>query len=157
MYQLMNAHALTVIIIIGTIMVTPIYVLGTYVFSGASRTRGMQIGVAFLVFGSLMFWLCLSDVPRRLGLIGNTIVPLAWILPSLILYLRRDWFLSQRLSQVADRTSDFQGCRRRLPYRDGFGKHTRDIRLSSRSRRHPCRSCRSGCASQIPTNRAHSS
>jgi hypothetical protein len=30
---------------------------------------------------------------------GNLIVPLAWILPSLILYWRRSWFLSQELSQ----------------------------------------------------------
>lgn len=99
MYAIINAHALTVIIIIGVLMLTPIYVLATYIFSGASRTKGMQIGIAFLVFGSLMFWVCLSDVPRRLGLIGNLIVPVAWILPSLILYLRRDWFLSQELSQ----------------------------------------------------------
>ena len=99
MYAITNAHALTVITIVGAIMVTPIYVLATYVFSGASRTKGMQIGVAFLVFGSLMFWVCLSDMPRRLGLIGNLIVPAVWILPSLVLYLRRNWFLSQELSQ----------------------------------------------------------
>jgi len=99
MYGIMNAHATTVIIIIGTIMVPPIYTLGTYVFSEASRTKGMQIGIAFLIFGSLMGWVCLSGVPKRLGLIGNLIVPVAWILPSLILYLWRNWFLSQRLSQ----------------------------------------------------------
>lgn len=99
MYVITNAHALTVVIIVGAIMVTPIYVLATYVFSGASRTKGMQIGIAFLVFGSLMFWVCLSDMPRRLGLIGNLIVPAVWILPSLVLYLRRNWFLSQELSQ----------------------------------------------------------
>lgn len=99
MYEIMDAHVTTVIIIIGTIMVPPIYTLGTYVFSEASRTKGMQIGIAFLAFGSLMGWVCLSGVPRRLGLIGTLIVPVAWILPSLILYLRRNWFLSQRLSQ----------------------------------------------------------
>lgn len=99
MYLVTNAHAVTVVIIVGAIMVTPIYALATYVFSGASRNKGMQIGISFLIFGSLMFWVCLSDLPRRLGLVGNLIVPAAWILPSLILYLRRDWFLSQELSQ----------------------------------------------------------
>ena len=99
MYEIMNAHPVTVILVIGIMMATPIYALGTYVFSEASRTKGMQIGLAFLVFGSLMFWVCLSAVPRRLGPIGNLIVPVAWILPSAILYWRRDWFLSQRLSQ----------------------------------------------------------
>jgi hypothetical protein len=99
MYEIMDAHAVTMIIIVGAIMVTPIYVFATYVFSGAAQTKGMQISIGFLVFGSLMFWVCLSDVPRRLGLFGNLIVPLCWILPSLILYLRRNWFLSQKLSQ----------------------------------------------------------
>jgi hypothetical protein len=99
MYKMMDAHALTIIIIIGTLMITPIYALGTYVFSGGSREKGMQIGVAFLVFGSFMFWVCLSDVPRRLGLIGNLIVPVAWVLPGLVLFWRREWFLDQSLSQ----------------------------------------------------------
>lgn len=99
MSEIMNAHALTVIIIIGTVMVTPIYALGTYVFSGASKDKGMQVGIAFLLFGSIMFWVCISDLPRKLGMPGNLIVPCAWIIPSLILYFRKDWFLSEKLSQ----------------------------------------------------------
>jgi len=95
----MPAHFLTVMIVVGSLMVTPIYVLGTYVFSGASPKKGMQIGIAFLWFGALMFWVCISDTPGRLGLTGNLIVPLAWIVPSLILFLGRDWFLSRKLSQ----------------------------------------------------------
>ncbi|NNE18537.1 MAG: hypothetical protein HKN10_08685, partial [Myxococcales bacterium] len=50
-------------------------------------------------FGALMFWVCIADVPRRLDLPGNLIVPAAWILPSLILYIRRDWFLDKWLCQ----------------------------------------------------------
>jgi hypothetical protein len=46
-----------------------------------------------------MSWVCLSDVPRRLGLPGNLIVPVAWIIFSAVLFLGREWFLSQRLSQ----------------------------------------------------------
>jgi hypothetical protein len=86
-------------IIVGTIMVTPIYVLSTYVFSGASRIKGLQIGIASILFGSMMAWICLSDITRQMGLVGNLIVPVAWILPSLLLYLKREWFLSQELSQ----------------------------------------------------------
>ena len=99
MYKILDAHAVTVIIVVGSIMVTPFYILGVYVFSGASTKKGMQIGTAFLLWGSLMFWVCLSDLPRRLGLGGNLIVPLSWLLPSLILYWKRNWFLSQKLSQ----------------------------------------------------------
>lgn len=99
MYAVMPAHFLTVMIVIGSLMVAPVYILGTYVFSGASQTKGMQVGIAFLLFGALMFWVCIGDVPGRLGLIGNLIVPLAWTVPSLILFLGRDWFLSRELSQ----------------------------------------------------------
>ncbi len=98
MYKILDAHVLTVILVVGTIMATPFYILGVYVFSGASPKKGMQIGSAFLLWGSLMFWVCLSDIPRKVGL-GNLIVPLSWLLPSLILYWKRNWFLSQKLSQ----------------------------------------------------------
>jgi hypothetical protein len=99
MYEIMNAHPLTVVIIIASIMVTPMYALGTYVFSGASPKKGMQVGIAFLLFGAFMAWVCLSGLPRRLGMPGNLIVPVAWIIPSAVLLMRRKWFLSQRLSQ----------------------------------------------------------
>lgn len=99
MYAVMPAHFLTVVIVVGSLMVTPVYMLATYVFSGASPKKGMRIGVAFLLFGALMFWVCIGDVPGRLGLIGNLIVPLAWLLPSLILFMGRDWFLNRKLSQ----------------------------------------------------------
>ena len=73
--------------------------MAIYVFSGASPKKGLQIGAAFLIWGSFMVWVCLSQIPGKLGLGGNLIVPLAWILPSIILYWQRSWFLSQELSQ----------------------------------------------------------
>ena len=96
---MLDAHFLSVFIVVGSIMVTPIYVMATYVFSGASSKKGLQIGVVFLIWGSLTFWVCLYQLPSKLGLAGNLIVPLSWILPSLFLYLQRNWFLSQELSQ----------------------------------------------------------
>ena len=98
MYKMLDAHVLTVILIVGSIMMTPFYILGVYVFSGASPKKGMQIGSAFLLWGSLMFWVCLSDIRKELAL-GSLIIPLSWLLPSLILYWKRNWFLSQKLSQ----------------------------------------------------------
>ena len=99
MYEIYHAHFLTVVIIVGSIMVTPIYIMAVYVFSGASPKKGLKIGTAFLIWGSFMVWICLNQIPDKLGLIGSLIVPLAWILPSLILYWQRSWFLSQKLSQ----------------------------------------------------------
>ncbi|CAB1081382.1 hypothetical protein D1AOALGA4SA_9035 [Olavius algarvensis Delta 1 endosymbiont] len=99
MYEMLDAHFLSVVIVVGSIMVTPIYVMATYVFSGASARKGWQIGCVFLLWGAFMFWVCLSEMPRKLGLAGNLIVPVAWLVPSLILYWRKDWFLSLELSQ----------------------------------------------------------
>ncbi len=98
MYKMLDAHVLTVILIVGSIMMVPFYILAVYVFSEASPKKGVQIGSAFLLFGSLMFWVCLSDIRKELAL-GSLIIPLSWLLPSLILYWKRNWFLSQKLSQ----------------------------------------------------------
>ena len=98
MYKMLDAHVLTVILIVGSIMMTPFYILGVYVFSEASPKKGMQIGSAFLLWGSFMFWVCLSDIRKELAL-GSLVIPLSWLLPSLILYWKRNWFLSQKLSQ----------------------------------------------------------
>lgn len=99
MYTITDAHPLTIIVIVGTMMVVPVFLLATYVFSGASKKKGLRIGVAFMVFGAVMTWVCLSGLPRKLGPAGSLFVPVAWILPTLILYLRRDWFLSEALCQ----------------------------------------------------------
>ncbi len=99
MYEIMNASPLTIVVIVGSMMVTPFYVLATYTLSGASTRKGLQIGVGFLFFGAVMSWVSLSNTPGRLGLAGNLVVPTAWILPSLALCLRRDWFLDRSLSQ----------------------------------------------------------
>ena len=96
---MLNVHFLSVVIIIGSIMVTPIYVMAVYVFSAASAKKGFQAGIAFLLWGSFMVWVCLAQIPAKLGTAGSLIVPLAWILPSLILVWQRNWFLSQELSQ----------------------------------------------------------
>ena len=42
MYEILDAHFLTVVIIVGSIMVTPIYVMAVYVFSGASPKKGLH-------------------------------------------------------------------------------------------------------------------
>ncbi len=99
MYVMLDAHPVTLVIVVGSIMVTPFYMLALYVASGASAKTGMQVGTGFLLWGALMVWVCLGDIPRRLGLAGNLIVPLSWVLPSLILYLGRKWFLAHELSQ----------------------------------------------------------
>jgi len=99
MLQVYDAHPATVIAIVAALMVTPFYVLATYVFSGASARKGLAIGAAFLAWGAAMTWACLADVVGLLGMPGNLVVPAAWLAPTLILLLARDWFLDQPLSQ----------------------------------------------------------
>ena len=99
MYELLDANPITMMIIIGSLMVTPFYVFAVYVFSGASPLKGALIGTGFLIFGSFMFWVCLSSTVSKLGLYGELIVPLSWIVPSLVLFLKKNWFLSEELSQ----------------------------------------------------------
>lgn len=99
MYEVMDAHVLTMIGIAGTALITPFFVLATWVSSGASREKGLRLGAVVAALGGLMLWVCMARVPAKLGLPGNLIVPLAWVLPSLLLALRRDWFFEQRLSQ----------------------------------------------------------
>lgn len=98
-YSIMGAHFLSVILIAAVVLVTPFYVLATYVFSGASARKGALIGTSFLLWGALMIWVCLTDLARSVGPLGNLIVPVCWVTPSLILIAGRNWFLSEPLSQ----------------------------------------------------------
>ncbi len=99
MYEMIDAHPVTIIVVMAAFLVTPVYALATYVFSGASKRKGLRVGGGFLLFGAAMFWVCLADLPRRLGLPGNLIVPTVWLLPSLILVWKRDWFVDRWLCQ----------------------------------------------------------
>ncbi len=98
-FQLIPAHGLSIFIVVGTMLITPFYVLATYVSSGASPEKGIKLGIGFAIFGAVMFLVCLSDLPGKLGLLGNLIVPFAWITPSLVLYLLRRRLLERPLSQ----------------------------------------------------------
>ena len=99
MHAVTDSHPLTFIAIMAAFLVTPIYALATYTFSGASKRKGLRVGAAWLALGAFMFWVCIADLPRRLGLPGNLIVPVMWITPSLILFIWRDWFVDRWLCQ----------------------------------------------------------
>lgn len=99
MYAVTNASPVTFTVIAAAFLVTPIYALATYTFSGASKRKGLRIGAAWLLIGAFMFWVCIADIPRRLGLIGNLIVPVMWLTPSVILFIWRDWFVDRWLCQ----------------------------------------------------------
>ena len=98
MYTMLDANPLTLFIVIAAMLVTPFYLFATFAFSGASMKKGMTLSLIVLLFGAFMFLVCLAAVPGKLGLPGNLIVPVAWILPSLLLFFARDWVLTERLS-----------------------------------------------------------
>ncbi len=97
--SIMNAHFLSVFMVTAAMLVTPMYVVCTYHFSGASTSKGVVIGAAWLLFGALMTWVCLAGVIGSLGPLGALVVPICWITPSLLLWFFRDWFLDKPLSQ----------------------------------------------------------
>ena len=99
MNVLLEAHPASVFLVMTAMMVTPLHLLATYVFSGASARKGMAVAAAWLAWGAVMSVVCLWELPEELGPFGALVVPAAWITPSLILVLGRRWFLSQPLDQ----------------------------------------------------------
>jgi hypothetical protein len=99
MYHMMDVHPLTLMIIMSSIMLTPFFALVTYAFSGGSIQKGALIGIGFLLQGGFMTWVCLANIPASLGPFGALIIPVFWIIPSIILFSCRTWFLDKPLSQ----------------------------------------------------------
>lgn len=106
MYQFMQAHPVTLIIVMAAMMVTPFYVLATYAFSGTSLRKGLIIGSVFLVWGACMAWVCLAELPKQLGPLGALVVPICWFTPSIILLLQPSWFLPSHFKSASSDTSD---------------------------------------------------
>ena len=106
MYSIMNAHPVTVIVVMAAMMVTPIYAFGTYVASQASARKGALIGAGFLLRGAFMSWVCLAGITRSVSPIGrltipvgSLIIPACWALPTITLLLFRTWIVDRPLSQ----------------------------------------------------------
>ncbi|MEO0509096.1 MAG: hypothetical protein AAF065_04505 [Verrucomicrobiota bacterium] len=96
--EFLNAHPITTFIVLAAMLVTPFYIFATFAFSGASLKRGGVLASLALVFGAAMFIVCIYAVPDQLGVVGNLIIPVVWILPSLVLFWFREWVLAERLS-----------------------------------------------------------
>lgn len=96
---MLDAHPLSIIIVTAAMLVTPMYAVCTFHFSGASARKGIITGSVFLWLGALMTWVCLAKVPSSLGPLGALIIPVCWITPSLVLWFYKDWFLAEPLSQ----------------------------------------------------------
>lgn len=99
MYHILNAHPITIMIIFSSIMVTPFFIFATYAFSGASLKKGALIASAFLVWGGVMAWICLAEIPKGFGPLGSLVVPMCWLTPTVILLFNKNWFLEKPLSQ----------------------------------------------------------
>ena len=99
MYDLFDAHPATLVVVMAALMVTPLHLLATFVFSGASARKGAIVAAVTLGWGAFMVWFCLARVVERSGPLGNLYVPLLWAAPSLLVWLARDWRLAVPLSQ----------------------------------------------------------
>lgn len=99
MYQAMNAHPVTLIVVMIALLVTPLYLFATYVLSGASLRKGLVLAGLFLVWGAVMVWFCLAQVHQGFGALGQLVTPVCWLMPSLLLVVFRRRALSEPLSQ----------------------------------------------------------
>ncbi|MEN0020235.1 MAG: hypothetical protein AAF747_05070 [Planctomycetota bacterium] len=94
-----EAHPISVFIVALAMLMTPFWIVATYAFSGADLRKGAILGGLWALFGALMLCVCLWDVPGGLGLAGNLIVLVAWLVPSGLLVAFRRWALAEPLSQ----------------------------------------------------------
>ena len=99
MYRMMDASAVTVVVMMAAMLSVPFYVLWTYVASGASAWKGAVIGTVLGAWGAFMTWFCLAGVAGSMGPLGALVVPVSWATPTVILLVFRDWFLDRPLSQ----------------------------------------------------------
>lgn len=99
MIEWLDAHPLTWFAVAAALMVTPLHLLATYVFSGASARKGAIVAGAVLAWGAFMVWFCAARVVERSGPLGQLAVPLLWATPSVIVWWARDWLLAEPLSQ----------------------------------------------------------
>lgn len=100
MFEMLDAHPLTFVIVMAAVLVPPFHTLATFVFSGASARKGAIIGALFLAWGAFMVWFCLANVVGWFGQpLGALFIPLFWLAPSVVLFLARDWVLGEPLSQ----------------------------------------------------------
>jgi hypothetical protein len=94
------AHPFTFFTLFAAMMVVPFYVLATFVQSKASTQSGLMLGWLWLLFGAGMACISLFDVDGQLGTLGNVLVPVAWLVPSFLLFLfRKQLVYSHALSQ----------------------------------------------------------
>ena len=98
-YVVMNAHELTVIIITAGMLLTPLFIFATFVFSGASFNKGLVLSTIWLAFGALMTWVCIARFQTQLDPWGGLLVPACWLTPSILLWIYRESILSHPLSQ----------------------------------------------------------
>ena len=99
MYLMMDAHPLTIVIVFLAMLVVPLYLFATFVFSGASARKGMILSSLFLAWGAVMVWFCLAQAQDGLGVFGRFVVAICWITPTALLVIFRGWVLSEPLSQ----------------------------------------------------------
>ncbi|MEM1097735.1 MAG: hypothetical protein AAGH92_02985 [Planctomycetota bacterium] len=100
MNAVMDAHPATVIIVIAALMVTPAWFVMTYAMSGASLRKGITLATAFLLWGAAMTWFTLAGVSERVEPpLGQLVIPVCWLMPSILLLLTRKHWLSDPLDQ----------------------------------------------------------
>jgi len=87
MIEVMQSHWISVLIIIFTLLVTPFYW-----FLVLPNKKAVVMAWTTAIIASIMVTINLFEIEDKLGRGGGILILSMWIMPSLIVWINRDWF-----------------------------------------------------------------
>ena len=93
MIEVMQAHWTTVLIIVFALLITPFYW-----FLVLPKRKAVMMAWITAIIAALMTTVNLFNIEDKLGRFGGLLILSMWVIPSLIIWINRDWFkgLDQR-------------------------------------------------------------
>jgi hypothetical protein len=115
-FDILDAHPLTFMIVMAAVLVPPFHTLATFVFSGGSARKGAIVGALFLAWGAFMVWFCPANVIARVGPpLGLLFIPLFWLGQSLRDPLSQRWLVGLQVWRVIGGVFLIEMARGHLP------------------------------------------
>jgi len=96
---MLNASPFTTWSILIIYFLLPLYVFGTFYFSGASKKKSIKLALITTLWGALIFWVVKSNLRDLLGQIGLALPLITLIIPVGIVYIARHYLTQDDLSQ----------------------------------------------------------
>lgn len=95
MIEVMQAHPITTFVMLFSFLVAPMYW-----FLILPVKKAASLGFATMAFGALMGTLSVYNVPASIGPAGGLIILVAWLLPSTLILLNKNYFQTDKLKNL---------------------------------------------------------